>query len=254
MAVKPNCPTGVIGPARYRKASQGSKPSRQVAHIHAGSKRTIRSHAGATTGARITPPQGTFHAISTNGYGACGIRADGSLHCWGYAYRSGTRPPGGTFTDVSVHYHSCGVRSDGEILCWNHRDGSNEGMSVPPDGPFQAVLAGRMNCGVRIGGGLDCWAAYEDEVITDTPQTPQGNFSYIAGAGDDICGIRPDGTLECWGYDFSGENSPPTGQFISVAAGGEHACGVKTDGSILCWGVTTMARQARRMGRFCQSW
>ena len=64
----------------------------------------------------------------------CGIRADGSVECWGSGRSGQAQALGGEFRAVSAGlFHTCGVRTDGRIDCW----GSNEGgQAQPPGGWF----------------------------------------------------------------------------------------------------------------------
>ena len=95
----------------------------------------------------ITPPPGTFAAVSVGGVSSCGVREDGTLNCWrrelDQVCESGggsvtcrrvdgesdghgsTAPPRGAFTAVSIDdgglgdSSGCGVREDGSLACWN---------------------------------------------------------------------------------------------------------------------------------------
>jgi hypothetical protein len=103
-----------------------------------------------------TPPAGTFTQVSAGGSHNCGVRADGTLACWGWNDYGQATPPDGTFSQVSAGYtHTCGVRTDGTLACW----GTNlYGETTPLDGTFTQVSAGSLyNCGVRTDGALACW-------------------------------------------------------------------------------------------------
>jgi len=70
----------------------------------------------------VPVPAGTFTSVSVGKYGACAIRGDGTLLCWGNESFSASlaQPPTEPFSSVSVGWnHACGIAvQSGEILCW----------------------------------------------------------------------------------------------------------------------------------------
>ena len=86
---------------------------------------------------------------------------DGSVACWGGNDFGEITPPEGEFASVSSgRGHICGVRADGSVICWGNDRG--DGQATPPEGEFASVNAGgRHNCGVRMDGygSLACWGS-----------------------------------------------------------------------------------------------
>ena len=117
------------------------------------------------------PYSGGAFALPRDNY-ACGVRADGTVACWGGGYGAlplavSERPPEGDLISVSVgNTHSCGVRTDGSVACWGW---DHLGQSSPPEGEFVSVSAGEYH----------------------------------------TCGIKADASVACWGSDNDGESSPP---------------------------------------------
>lgn len=163
--------------------------------------------------AAAQPTLGEFSQISVGGSGACGVRAGGSLDCWGtkwfcpttsYGYCERT-PPSGVFKKVSSDLsHTCGIKQDDSVECWSHIHGVTV---ASPEGTFQQVsVADGYTCGVKTNRSVICWVLEAD-----------GDHSFLVGRDH-------------------GQATPAAGSFRQVSAGGGHACGVRTDGSVVCWG------------------
>ena len=91
------------------------------------------------------PAAAGFTAMSGGGWGACGLRVDGSLACWRNAEGDGDMqsliedpedrvvdpPVSGKFTAVSGGgSNGCGLRADGSLECWRYDHGSRAVVSV----------------------------------------------------------------------------------------------------------------------------
>ena len=157
------------------------------------------------------PTLGEFSQISVGGSSACGVRAGGSLDCWGTQYfcpKTGhcvRTPPSGAFKEVeSGRSHTCGIKRDDSVQCWSHISGV---PATSPEGAFQQVsVADGYTCGVKTDRSVICWE------------------------------LKADGQSILIGRDY-GQATPPAGSFRQVSVGSGHACGVKTDGSVACWGI-----------------
>ena len=64
--------------------------------------------------------------------------------------------PEGDWTDVAVgSAHACGLRADGTVACWG---ANHNGQAEAPDGTFSAIdAAGDASCGLRTSGTVACW-------------------------------------------------------------------------------------------------
>ena len=135
---------------------------------------------GDPTPPPIPRPDGIFSSISAGVYHTCGVRADGSILCWGENHFGQADAPGGAFSSVSGGLdHTCGVRIDGTVVCWGSNtnwEDKNIGQAEPPDGEFSSVSAGDYRtCGVRTDGTVVCWGeSFEDYHFIDRrPRAPQ---------------------------------------------------------------------------------
>ena len=162
--------------------------------------------------APLEPTVGEFSQISVGGSTACGVRAGGSVDCWGMQYFCSNTdyghcertPPSGTFKNVaSGMSHTCGIEQDNRVRCWSHVTGVD---ATSPEGTFKQVsVAHGYTCGVKTDHSVICSV------------------------------LKADGHSILVGRDY-GQATPPAGTFQQVSAGGGHTCGVKTDGTVACWG------------------
>ena len=169
-----------------------------------------------------------FTAVATTEFVACGLRADGTVDCWGWNNRSGPVAPEGRFTEIIVEPFPCGLRIDGTVDCW--------GDSVDPlAGRFSSISGGWGHvCGLRVSGTVACWGSYG---FWDGPaETPEGRFSAVVSGHDHACALRTDRTVTCWGNNEEGQTDAPGGHFTAVTAGWDHSCGLRADGTVACWG------------------
>ena len=188
---------------------------------------------------QASPPGGSFKQVSAGWYHTCAVKkSDSSLACWGdNAYGQASAPPG-SFSQVSAGgFHTCGLRADGSLDCWGY---PWDGQTSPPDpvGPYTQVSAGGYHtCGLRANGSLACWGRSSDGQTS--PPDPVGPYTQVSAGAYHTCGLKANGSLACWGYNAYGQASAPPDSFSQVSAGGYHSCGLHADGSLACWGAGT---------------
>jgi alpha-tubulin suppressor-like RCC1 family protein len=190
--------------------------------------------------ARATPTQvgvatdWTTLALGNNH--SCGLKANGSLHCWGRndygqlglgdATDRTTPTQVGFATDWAAigldRQHSCGIKTDGSLHCWGRNDYGQLGLADSGAGTDRTIPT-------QVGSATD-WASVE--------------LGYYHS-----CGTKTDGSLWCWGYNYDGvlglgdstDRTTPTQvgsatDWGAIALGVGHSCGIKFDGSLRCWG------------------
>jgi alpha-tubulin suppressor-like RCC1 family protein len=176
-------------------------------------------------------PEGRLSA----GYShSCGLRPDGSGHCWGtsvgdWDYGQVNDTPTGTFRSVSVGgYFSCGVGAyDGQLSCWGEDKAPPEGVA------FDYVNVGVDHaCGLQSGDEVLCWG---DNIYGET-EPPAERFAAVSAGNRHTCGITEDGRTLCWGKDDRGQSTVPDGDFAQVSAGAFQTCAIDGVGGLHCWG------------------
>src|SRR5215218_5498118 len=133
-------------------------------------------------------PGQAYEALSVGGSGACALRADDTVVCWGVSYDGATSAPADRFAAIaSGSFNHCGLRlADRSIACW--------GLYAPwwqpqlPSGPVAAVGIGTFHMCVVIAG---------------------------------------DGHVTCVGENDYGQRDAPEGAFEAVAAGWSHTCAIR---------------------------
>jgi hypothetical protein len=186
----------------------------------------------------------------------CGIRADGSLHCWGRSDRSVAEHPEGVFSGVSAARRAaCGLRADRTMECWGrwYSDVRHDSQVVAPSGTYAKVdLAEEQACAIGTDGQVTCFGSSDAAGSMSGVVPIDGTFTDVAAIHDDFggCAIRSDGTLACWGDDTWGQASPPEGTFTHIAAGRMTLCAIRTSGELECWGRGLYGAADPPAGRF----
>jgi alpha-tubulin suppressor-like RCC1 family protein len=172
----------------------------------------------------------------------CGVRADGTMWCWGAGIGLGVGDgtnlarlvpqevgndpalpagDGNTWTTVTTGgYHSCAIRQDLTLWCWGQ--GGN------------GVLGN--------GTSIDRLAPTEVGTATD--------WREVSGGWTHTCAVRLGGTLWCWGNNSLGQLGNGTLQnsdspvqigaavppWWHVSVGLQHSCATRFDFTLWCWG------------------
>jgi alpha-tubulin suppressor-like RCC1 family protein len=180
----------------------------------------------------------------------CGLRAGGTLWCWGInstgqlaAAFSGTGAVSkeamprqvGTASDWTGVHHgatfACGLRADDSLWCWGNNTYGQLGRNETGSGMYG-----------------------EAEPVSVSP----GGWQDISLGLSHGCGVRGDGTLWCWGDNSVGQlgvgfgNAPinengheiypspvavdENNDWSNIECGAAHCCATKVEGSLWCWG------------------
>ncbi len=188
--------------------------------------------------------------VAWRGSGACALKVNGDLYCWG-ANNRGQVGDGTTTTRLSPVWvmsnvidistkggFSCAINTTGNVYCWgvNHY-------------------------------GIDGTAPTSPNYFT-SPQLVTGisGATSISVSNDFACALKPDGKVYCWGnnttYYHLGhpiDNDPLTRYLpapvhiandpavdltgvVQMDTGIHHSCAILTDGSAQCWGKGTQGQ------------
>ncbi|MFO0673302.1 MAG: hypothetical protein U0235_27425 [Polyangiaceae bacterium] len=210
--------------------------------------------------------------LSATDVGACDVRANGALVCWGGMQTATTVVSGTSFSGVvgratkssGQPLATCALRADGALYC-----GNPFSLAVTDFGPFAAVGAGNAHtCVITKGGVLECWGTNDrgqlglgDELTRAAPTPVGASSSWVAVAGGAAhpCALDATGALFCWGDDSEGQlgdggagasdAGPPhrttparvggSTRYRFVTANGNQTCAVAADRSLYCWGGGT---------------
>jgi alpha-tubulin suppressor-like RCC1 family protein len=195
----------------------------------------------------------------------CGIRAGGTLWCWGDS--NGAPTP--TMADTQTGWSSLAATQ--EHLRYSLgidalRDGAitrfaNPGTPVSGPADFRQIARGWSHgCAVDVNDELYCWGGNEfgqagvppstTTTVSSPTREPLGlTWNMVAAGGDTTCAITTSNKLYCWGDadalgapTSSGANATPTeivheGGWKTVSVSDHVACAVTLDTNQLqCWG------------------
>ena len=228
----------------------------------------------------LNAPKGQFSEVSIAGRsndvggsyeGACALRNDGHLACWGWNEYSVTVPEAlqsTKFVQVSVSlFRACGLQANHLVACWSWRGG----LLDTPEVPFRLVRFGHANCGVLVSGAMHCFSldgSPSSERFASEVTTAFAGLEVIDISEDGHCVLTVVGSSVCWRYGEDGDvvveqqqaeadpcqfrshpgecvytfrpntSDPPTGAFTMIdTEGSASGCGIRTDGEIECWGT-----------------
>lgn len=202
----------------------------------------------------------------------CGIKVDGSLHCWGRVDNGGwaivsnlpkqlptptAMPFAGPWRQISVgQIHLCGIKqADDSLWCWggnSHRQlgiGSDANYAVLPmrvgSAAWSAVAAGEFHtCGIKKDdASLWCWGGGQ---FFGTPKLiSEGSWLEISGG---VVSYAIDSDHKLWRMTPHNSAGPQLKlvassvpiQWRSVSptkvSNGDGVCGVDLQGALYCWG------------------
>jgi alpha-tubulin suppressor-like RCC1 family protein len=183
---------------------------------------------------------------------------------------------------------TCGLRANGTVWCWgnslfgelgNGTSGTTAGSLTPVQvkttSPAIAVTAGQFHaCALLLdshsGAIVQCWGSNQKGQLGDgtyqlrsVPVTVAGlnDVLDVAAGAQHTCALVVSSGVQCWGTNADGQigvlslgsvptpapvvvvPSIPTPQLltnaVAISAGGNHSCAILADGSIRCWGDDT---------------
>jgi hypothetical protein len=191
------------------------------------------------------PPSGAAFAtgyvdLSVGYRGACGVKSNGTVRCWGYNqvgelgstsanYTRGTVPIAGITNATSVSFgffHVCARLSTGQVKCWGSNGSGQLGNKTYVNSPTPVT--------VLLQNG-----------------TPLTSVLKVSAAKEGTCALLENETVTCWGNgadgllgDGTSDDRYYAGPTVGLAGvtslstphEDNKACAVTRQGGVFCWG------------------
>jgi alpha-tubulin suppressor-like RCC1 family protein len=165
--------------------------------------------------------------------------------------------------------HACGIRAPGSLWCWGRNSdgelGQGDGASAQIRAPVRVGTASdwidvdsgqNSTCGIRADGSLWCWGvdvgAPETAPAVTSPRRvgTDADWSSVSVDTFNVCARKQNNALYCMGRNVEGalgvgdnvDRASPTrvgvtADFAAVSAGRFHTCAQKTSGVVACAGA-----------------
>lgn len=180
----------------------------------------------------------------------CGLRADGSVSCWGNNDYGQSDAPVFNFIAIAAgRNHTCGLLNSGDpakkgtVYCWGDARGN---ITAGVNGQFTRIRAhGDRSCAIKSNGEALCWGQCGSsacELVSSQPVIDIAPAIEMGAPGSDTpaygyCASRntsPWG-IQC-GIDGPQPPVPTEGPaFFALDGGDEYLCGLQVGGRASCW-------------------
>ncbi len=205
-------------------------------------------------------------SISVGGYGACGLRGQGTIECFGQEWIGGVWTQHDDLRAVGEPDQwqslstgsgaSCAIKKDGTLWCFGSLKyltadavtGSDTPVQIGTDSDWASVSTnGFRGCAVKNDGNLYCWGYNSDGGVGDGTTVNQGAPVLVAASGpwlevsasDQTCALRADHTVWCWGYRRPAATQVGAdADWESIYGHDWESCGLRDGGKAYCFGVT----------------
>ena len=176
--------------------------------------------------------------------------------------------------------HTCGLRANGSVVCWGANSAgqlgvgnttpSPMGLTVPGIADALSLASGTSHtCAVRVNGQVLCWGGNMFGQLGNGTTTNSASPIAVMGLSDAVavatganhtCAVRRTGAVMCWGVNTAGQlgdgttmnrTTPVAVTGITdgalVAAGNDFSCVVRGGGTATCWGNNINGQLGRGM-------
>ncbi len=185
-------------------------------------------------------PGNAVVSIAATVWGACALRVDGTVWCWGTDYNGELGGPGGgTITSLPVPTQIANVQQVTAIAAgWRHV--CVAGATVNP--VYYGVFCWGLNANGQLGDGTT--------VDSSTPvRATNVRAKFLAAGANASYMIDASGVVYAWGDNVYGQLGDGTsteqrvpvrmaqnGPYRTISGGYWHACGLAGNGEVHCWG------------------
>ncbi len=222
---------------------------------------------GCDRGPELVTPSGASASPASAGSGGVTSNGGGSVDLTLQAIAAGEG-------------HTCGLRADGSVICWGRNrsgqlgDGSQEDRGEPVvvsglSGAVELALGDEHSCARLDTGEVKCWGSNARGQLGDGSSNGKPGIgttrpvavraltdaTALVSGGNHVCATRETGSIVCWGDNAGGQlglegrsmfNAPAalTGitEVETLVAGKNHTCALRTGGGLLCWGKNNLGQ------------
>ena len=159
--------TITTSPATAATTVDGNATSAEISGLNPNTRYLVTVMAVDGHGDQSAPVSASVRSTGSTAFthidagydSACGLRASGTIVCWGGNSYGESIPPASAFTQVSAgYYFACGIRATGgAAVCWG--DNAYGVTSAPPGSFTQVSAGGDIACGVQAHGAAVCWGS-----------------------------------------------------------------------------------------------
>jgi len=189
-------------------------------------------------------PAVALESLSLGVWGACGLKADGTMVCWGGQCGANCNASGqfvaeqGTFSQVSTHSNSsCAIdKATKALKCWGCNDAGQLNMPQVGEGWKFVAVRNQITAGITTSGAAYVWG---QNAGAGSP--PADTYRDVGcEPGPSCCGVGAGGKVRCWGQETLLNMDAPAGAFEAVEVVGyvgvSTACALTAGGAVRCWG------------------
>jgi len=201
--------------------------------------------AAKSDGCGVTAmPAQQLQSVSVGVWGACGIKLDNAMSCWGGTCGAGCNASGqyvaqaGQYVAVSsASNSSCAIQKDGQMKCWGCNSSGQLNVPAATEGWSMVDVRHERVAAVTKTGALKLWG-----LSSASGPAPSGAFiDAVCQPGNSCCAVTTQGALSCWGTEAAIVNGVPGGTFKAVEITREQegvstGCAVTSGDAVTCWG------------------
>jgi hypothetical protein len=205
------------------------------------------------TGTNAHPSVCEYQSVVVGENHNCGLKVDGTVHCWGWDNLSqvSNAPATTEFSKISAAFAAtCGLRSDnGELYCWGNSSNLMDNNQGSPNYALSDLeVTHSAAAGIKESDGQVVAWGYDTVGWNRTgayPGTGTTSFPTIYGARAvgmarfTGCAANATGQVDCWGHqgDYTGNPTEVTpGVYQDVIGAYDSFCGLTVYGRVNCWG------------------
>lgn len=233
----------------YRYVASGAE---NACALDANSQVSCWRHINFDGPVETPEDRGPYTQVTVGGYRsgeyACGLRPDGSVHCW----RAGARdeyegrlsPPSDVrFVKIDAGWLSvCGITLDNALACWGDESLETGISRNVPEGRYVDVAVGQVRaCAVAEDTSVLCWGGAGSHLLHQLDPARMPIRIEMMPNSDAGCVLQRDGGVLCADVAALNEQvDDETLRFAELAMYGDRdVCGITLNDEVVCWGSSS---------------